>query len=122
MKPKFQVVQRERFETLRAKYLAACEKRDGLDSTLRARYGGDYQDSWLKAGDRKALDRLRAACDRAGDAFTAHLASFSPRDWSYGVPCHWVRESLMYEDAARPAGEPLGVVPPLSYGATRPRS
>lgn len=113
---------RVKFDALRAKYLAAREKRDAVDLALRVKYGGDYQDAWLKAGERTALDRLRAARDRAGDAVFEHVQAISPRDWSYGVPQTWVCESLTFEDAARPVGEALSVVPPLSYGAERARS
>ena len=110
---------RARFTELRSKILAATAKFDQFDSALRAHYGTSYQPSWVKVGERNTLERLRAARSRAGDAFTKHLASFSPRDWDIGVPIHWVWERLTYEDAARPLGEPLSVRPPLAYGATR---
>ena len=117
-----EVTPREKFDVLRAKYLSAKAKRDDTDSRFVARYGSGYQNSWLNAVDRLALHRARTAVEKAGDALTEHVATFSPRDWSYGVPQSWVRESLTYEDAARPVGEPLSVVPPLSYGATKPRT
>lgn len=110
---------RARFAELRSKILAATAKVDQFDSALRAKYGTSYQSSWIKVGERDTLERLRAARGRAGDAFTKHLASFSPRNWDVGVPIHWVWERLTYEDAARPLGEPLSVVPPLAWGHTR---
>ncbi len=110
---------RAKFTELRNKYLAAKAKVDQFDSALRARYGSSYQSSWLKTGERGTMDRLRAARDRVGDAFRKHLESFSPRDWEVGVPLHWILESLAYEDAARPAHEPLSVKPPLAWGHTR---
>lgn len=113
---------RERFDTLRAKYLAAKAKLDEVSSALSVKYGSEYRDSWLRVGERKARSKARDAAEKAGDALTDHVATFSPRDWSYGVPQSWVRESLTYEDAARPVGEPLSVVPPLSWGATKPRT
>lgn len=113
---------RERFDALRAKYLAAKAKLDEVSAALATKYGSDYHDAWLKAGERTARQKARDAAEKAGDAFTEHVATFSPRDWSYGVPQSWVRESLTYEDAARPVGEPLSVVPPLSWGATKPRT
>lgn len=109
---------RAKFAELRSKYLAAQDKVDQFDSALRAKYGSSYQSSWLKAGDRGTMDRLRAARGRVADAFTKHLASFSPRDWEVGVPHHWVCESLTYEDAARPKNETLSVRPPMAYGST----
>ena len=109
---------RAKFAELRSKYLAAKAKIDQYDSALGARYGTSYQSPWLKAGERSTLERLRAARGRVGDAFTKHLASFSPRDWENGVPHHWVCESLTYEDAARPRNETLSVRPPMAYGST----
>ncbi len=109
---------RARFDALRAKYLAAKKRCDDLDIALAVKFGRSYERSWLKAGDRKALERAQAARDKAGDALFDHVQSFSPRDWSCGVPADWVRESLTYEDAARPAGEALSVTPPLAYGVT----
>lgn len=113
---------RERFDALRAKYLAAKAKLDEVSASLTTKYGSDYHDAWLKAGERTARQKARDAAEKAGDALTEHVATFSPRDWSYGVPQSWVRESLTYEDAVRPVGEPLSVVPPLSWGATKPRT
>ena len=113
---------RGRFDALRAKYLSAKAKRDDIDSRFVGRYGSGYQSSWLNAHDQIARNRARSAVEKAGDALTEHVATFSPRDWSYGVPVSWVRESLTYEDAARPVGEPLSVVPPVAWGYTKPRT
>lgn len=109
-----------KFDSLRVRYLAAKVRYGKLDIAFAAKYGSGYQPSWLKAGEHKAKESASAAMSKASDAFYKHLASFSPRDWSYGVPGHWVCESLTFEDAARPKGKPLSVVPPMSYGATRP--
>lgn len=111
---------KQKFNALRAKYLAAKEKRDAHDSAMRARYGGDYQDSWLRAGDRSDEERLRSRVWKAGDALLDYVLAISPRDWSYGVPVIWVYEYLAWEDVVRPLGEPLSVTPPLSYGSTVP--
>lgn len=113
---------RIKFDALRAKHLAARDRFDAVRSDLAARYGAEYLDSWLKPGERSALARCRAALEKSGDALFAHVQSFSPRDWSYGVPVSWVREELTFEDAARPLGEPLSVVPPLSFGSSHPRT
>lgn len=113
---------RERFDVLRARYLKARAKYDEFRSTLSFKYGSGYQSSWLKASDREQQRRLFDASDKVGTALTEHIASFSPRDWSYGVPQYWVRESLTYEDAARPVGEPLSVVPPVAWGYEAPRT
>lgn len=113
---------RKRFDALRSKYLAAKAKREDQLVSFRARYGSEYQDSWLSPPDRKRKERLNAAVDKAGDALFAHVQAISPRDWSFGVPLCWVLSDLTFEDAVRPIDEPLSVVPPLSYGSTRPRT
>lgn len=110
---------RVKFDALRAKYLAARAKRDAYESVLRARYIGEYENSWLAAAERKKRDRLYAAADKAGAAFLAHVRSFSPRDWDRGVPTYWLYGELTYEDAARPATEPLSVEPPLAFGFSK---
>jgi hypothetical protein len=114
--------QRAKFDDLRSKYRTAKQKLDEHDSAMRARYGGKYEVAWLRVGERRTLERLRDAVDRAGTAFFAHLQAISPRDWSYGVPTHWLYEDLSFEDATRPADERLSIVPPLSYGSTVPRT
>ncbi len=58
--------QRERFDALRARYTAADEKVRSHQIDLRVKYGDAYQDSWLKAGERKQLEREVAARDKAG--------------------------------------------------------
>jgi hypothetical protein len=109
-----------RFQALRDRYLRADAALSALRSTFTAKYSGAYDRTWLLKGERDREDRAVAAVDRAGAAFFAYLQSISPRDWSTGVPAHWLCEKLSYDDAVRPRGEPLSVVPPLSYGATRP--
>lgn len=121
-KPMSAAKQRERFDRLRARWLAAREKYQAIDRAASLRYGSSYQKSWLSAGDRTKQDRARDAMDKAGSAFFDHVQSISPRDWSHGVPAHWIYEHLSYEDAVRPKSERLSVVPPLSYGATHPIS
>jgi len=111
-----------KFVKLRAAYMAAKAKLDALSSQLTSKYGDGYSSAWLKSSESTKLDRLREAADKHGDAFTDYVASISPRDWSYGVPCYWVRESLTFADVTRPANEQLSVVPPMAYGASRPRT
>lgn len=113
---------RAKFDNLRKRYFAAREKFDDFERTLGGRYGHQRGwQNWLKTTEKRRLDQLRAAKDRERTKFLDHLERISPRDWSYGVPSHWLVESLPYEDAVRPANESLSVVPPLSYGATEPR-
>ena len=110
------------FDKLRTAYMAAKTKLDAFASQLASKYGDRYPRTWLKSSESTKLDRLRESADKHGDAFTDYVASFSPRDWSYGVPDDWVRESLAFADAARHVNEQLSVVPPMAYGATRPRT
>lgn len=112
---------RERFDALRARYLTAKAKLDDVNAAHEAKYGPGCQESWLKPGERTAYRKAKDAAERAGEAFTDYVAAISPRDWSRGVPFHWVRESLTYEDATRPLGEVLSVSPPLAWGASAPR-
>ena len=113
---------REKFDRLRAKYVAAYGKWMDQEVSLRARYGDGYQKGWVKAAEAKKLERLSESMTKASRAVVMdYLETISPRDWSYGVPCHWLYEKLTWEDAIRPVGEKLSVVPPLSYGATHPR-
>jgi hypothetical protein len=113
---------RERFDALRAKYLAARAALSDHDSSMRVKYGSRAETSWLSVGERKKLEALRAKVGKVGDAFVAYVASISPRDWSYGVPVSWLYEDLSFDDAVRPLSEKLSVKPPLSYGATEHRT
>lgn len=90
---------------------AACERR------LRGQYG-EFQPAWLTKVQRAELDQKRAAVHKVEEKIFALLDEVSPRNWRSGVPAHWVASELTWEDAIRPLGEPLSVVPPLAYGAT----
>jgi hypothetical protein len=109
-------VQRAKFDSLRAKYISAKEKYRDLDIAFSVRYGSSYDHSWLKAADRKKLDGALSITDKAGSALYEYVKAISPRDWSYGVPIHWIYEDLTFEDAIRPLNEKLSVSPPPSYG------
>jgi hypothetical protein len=111
-----------KFDKLRSDYLATMAKLTEHRAALASKYGPNYLNAWLGPTEITKLSKLEDAAFLRSVAFTEHLESFSPRDWSYGVPAYWVRESLTFADAARPANEQLSVVPPMAYGATRPRS
>lgn len=114
---------RRRFEQIRERYIQAEEAYQEAEIKLGARWG--HARNWktyLKAADRKRLERLSAAKEREKDKFFELLQRISPRDWTYGVPSHWVVEKLPYEDAVRPANEPLSVEPPMAFGATASRT
>lgn len=107
-----------KFSLLRDAYVRARAQLDEYESTLARKHGSGWRPYWLKASEEKSLNSKRDAAHITGRKFYDHLAAISPRDWSYGVPIHWLYEHLTYEDAVRPVDEPLSVVPPLSYGAT----
>lgn len=109
---------RAKFDGLRARYAELTRKRDAHDDAMRAKYGSGYSESWLKRSEALVLAKLRNAREVVGDKLFEHVQAISPRDWSRGVPMYWVLMDLTYEDAVRPLGEPLSVVPPMSYGAT----
>jgi hypothetical protein len=110
-----------KFDKLRERYLARTKKLDEHKLQIHSKYGDGWSDGWLANADRRKLESERDQVGKTGDAFFEYLTSISPRDWSYGVPSFWLYESLSFADAVRPVDEPLSVVPPLSYGSTRPR-
>lgn len=117
---------REKFDALRAKYVKARDALGAINVALHVKYGRggsdgkDVPDSWLKTTELIKRGKARAKVDEAGDAFYAHLQAISPRDWGSGAPVRWLYEDLTWEDAVRPVGEKLSVVPPLAYGCTQP--
>lgn len=112
---------RAKFDNLRRRAIEAHVKWQDAKRELGFRYGhARGWESWLKATEKRKLERLSAAADRERAKFFDHLDSISPRDWSHGAPSHWIVEKLSFEDAVRPLNEPLSVVPPLAYGQTVP--
>jgi len=91
---------------------------DGFDSAMRIKYGSSYQSSWLSAGQEKKLSALRERKYKLDDKIIALLVKISPRGerWMTGAPTWWLTRKLTWEDATRPADEPLSVVVPGSYG------
>lgn len=111
---------RARWDNLHATYAAKRAALDELDRELSLKYGGPggrYQTSWLSAGAKTKLERLRASADKVGDKIYDLVTKISPRDWSHGAPAYWIREKLSWEDATRPVNEPLSVVVPAPWGA-----
>lgn len=112
----------DKFIALRAKYLEKRRALDVFDIEMHSKYGPKRDLAWLSRGEKRRWEKHRLAADKAASVFYDYLTKISPRDWSYGVPTYWLYESLTYEDAVRPANEPLSVVPPLSLGSTVPRT
>lgn len=106
---------RATFDKARAAVLKARDERDSARNALERKYGGGMQLTWVSAGERSRYERLARAYDRASDRMHLLLEQ-SPRDWKRGVPTSWVVEDLSYEDAVRPASDPLSTEPPRAYG------
>jgi hypothetical protein len=113
---------KKRWDDLHAAYAKAGEAANEYDRQLSRKYGSIYQSSWLKKGDRDKLDALRARADKIGDKIVELLVRVSPRGeaWLSGVPAHWIRSELTWEDAIRPKNEPLSVTPPSAWGGGAP--
>jgi hypothetical protein len=106
----------EQWHKLRSDYLEAERAYDDLDNELSYKYGSKHGHEWASRIERKKLDQLRKRKDRIGEKMFAILDKVSPRDWHHGVPAHWIYSKLSWEDAIRPANEPLSVAPPTAYG------
>jgi len=114
---------RRRWDELHAAYAVARTEADAFRLQLNRKYGSDSNlgwRTWLSKGDRDKLERLEAKVNRVGDKIVDLLVRVSPRgeSWLSGVPAWWLRERLTWEDAVRPADEPLSVEVPLAWGAT----
>lgn len=108
---------RERWEKLRADYLATEKAAQDLDMKLSVKYG---RSEWASKTELKKLTQLRERKDRIREKMFEITERVSPRDWGRGVPAHWIASSLPWEDVVRPLGEKLSVTPPLAYGHTEP--
>jgi hypothetical protein len=107
---------KKKWDDLRAALAKTDSDLETLESALRGKYGMNYQRSWLGRGDQAKLDKLREKADKIGEKIYEIADRLSPRSWDRGVPSWWVRHNLTWEDMIRPAGEPLSVVVPGSYG------
>jgi hypothetical protein len=113
---------RRRWDDLHASYATARAAADEYRSSLQARYG--YSDprwqNWITRAERAKLERFEGRADKIGDKIIDLLVRISPRGeaWLTGAPAWWIREKLTWEDAIRPAEEPLSVVAPAPYGST----
>lgn len=109
----------QRWVSLHDRLRVARETLNMLEKSLAARYGwADGWRSWLGRTDRKMLEVKRRAVTAIEDQIFALLDEISPRNWRSSVPARWVASDLTWEDATRPLGQALSVVPPLAYGAT----
>jgi hypothetical protein len=111
---------KKRWDDLHAAYAKAEDAESAYGLSFVSKYGSQYERSWLTRGQQKKLEDLRDRKDKIGDKIFELVERVSPRDWSHGVPAHWIRRDLTWEDAIRPKSEPLSVVPPLSYGSSTP--
>jgi hypothetical protein len=110
---------KKRWDDLHAAYANADRAAFNYELELGTKYGHNFSSSWLSRAQRDKLDRLRAKKDQIGDKIIELLVRVSPRGdrWLSGVPSWWIREKLTWEDAIRPANEPLSVVVPGAWGS-----
>ena len=108
---------KKRWDKLRADYLAATAARDELEIEMNSKYGRGHEPWWPRSA-RTKREKLRERQDKIGAKITDLLVRVSPRGetWLSGVPAYWIYEKLTWEDAIRPANEPLSVVVPGAYG------
>lgn len=109
---------KKRWDSLRAQLAKATEAKEALELQLGSKYGHNFQRSWLSAGQRNKLEALQERVNKIGDKIIAMIPEVSPRGdkWFSGVPSHWLRNELTWEDLIRPANEPLSVVVPGAWG------
>ena len=112
---------RRRWDDLHASYAVAREAARAYESELSRKYGGSHFQNWrlyLGRTERAKLERLEARADKIGDKIVDLIVRISPRGeaWLSGAPAWWIRERLTWEDAVRPASEPLSVVVPAPWG------
>lgn len=109
---------RKKWDSLHAALAKAQAAEDAFTTQLTRKYSGRYQSSWLTRTEREKEARLRDNRHAIGSKIVDLVVSISPRGdrWLSGVPSHWIATELTWEDAIRPASEPLSVIVPGSYG------
>lgn len=98
---------------LQAKYRKAHERLLSYQYELQRQYGETWR---APAGKQRRYEALREVEQSASGAIFDWLREYSPREWSCGVPSHWICTELTEADALT-SGE-LSVIPPVAYGAT----
>ena len=102
------------FSLLRGDYTRANKAYLDARSELERAYGTVWK---APSGKQKKLEPLSRREGKASDKFYDLLRKISPRQWEQGFPTTWVLNKLSYEDAVRPADEPLQDFIPTAYGA-----
>lgn len=107
-----------KWDKLHADLEKAYAAKDDYEIQLGVKYGHRFQLPWLGSGERKKLEQLRDRTDKIKDKVLELIVKISPRGerWMRGAPYWWVARTLTWEDAIRPADEPLSVIVPGSYG------
>lgn len=104
---------RERYERLQKNAQDAAIALDTFKIDMAVRYGSVGIVAY-SAGERTKLKTLSARLKRHEEKFFLYLTSIAPRDWSAGVPFHWLRDSLTFADATTRG--PLSTIPPAAWG------
>jgi hypothetical protein len=111
---------KKRWDKLHDDLVQADAAKSDFASNLRVKYGDAVirpsNRHWMSRTERTKLEKLEARVEKAHGRIYELVQRISPRDWGHGVPGHWVTRNLTWEDAIRPANEPLSVVVPGSYG------
>lgn len=110
---------RKKWDSLHVAQAKAQAAESEFDLALARKYHASYQDSWLTRPQRDKKERLREKRREIESKIIDLLVKISPRGdrWLSGAPAHWLATELTWEDAIRPANEPLSVVVPGSYGS-----
>lgn len=108
---------KKKWDSLHAAYMKAKAARDELEIEMHVKYGRGNEPWWPKSAKTK-FEKLRERQYKIGEQISELILKISPRGdrWFHGAPAWWVYEKLTWEDAIRPANEPLSVVVPGSYG------
>jgi hypothetical protein len=110
---------KKKWDSLHVAQAKAQAAESAYDLALAQKYHMSYQDSWLTHAQRDKKDRLREKRREIESKILDLLVEISPRGdrWLHGAPAHWLATELTWEDAIRPANEPLSVVVPGSWGS-----
>ena len=110
-----------RWDKLRASFLAAYRAAQDLEIKLRMKYGDASWRNYSSRGEQAKYKQLHDRAGKFGDKLFKLLLEVSPRGeaWRTGAPAYWIYRDLSWDDAVRPAGEPLSVVVPAPFGSSR---
>jgi hypothetical protein len=105
------------WEALQAAYKAAYDRTYAHTAAMKAKYGENAYTFAMNRTERTTQSKLYSRQSAASEACSAWLETFAaPRQWSSGVPAHWLYTCLTYADAMTYGR--MSEVPPVAYGST----